>query len=212
MTFAHDERLALCDSALSAGPHAPTLCDGWTVADLVAHLYIRENDPLAAMGIMVPPLAELTSRHMDAALQRHGFEGLVAAVRNGPGRWSPFRIPAVDEKANFTEMFIHHEDIRRGGDVVPAPRELPEGFEDALWRSASIAKMIFRSAPMGVVLERSDVPDATLRVKGGSRTVTIVGKPSELTLFLSGRREAADVQLVGETDVVAEFGSLRVGM
>jgi hypothetical protein len=95
---------------------------------------------------------------------------------------------------------------------VPAPRELTEGFEDALWRSASIAKMIFRSAPMGVVLERSDVPDASLRVKGGSRTVTIVGKPSELTLFLSGRRGAADVRLVGEADVVAEFGSVRVGM
>jgi uncharacterized protein (TIGR03085 family) len=212
MTFAPAERLALCEAALTAGPDAPTLDEGWTVADLVAHLYIRENDPLAALGIMVPPLAELTSHHMDAALQRFGFEGLVAAVRNGPGRWSPFRIPAVDEKANSTEMFIHHEDIRRGGDIVPPPRELPPGFEDSLWRSAAIAKMIFRSAPMGVVLERSDVPNATLRVKGGSRTVTIVGKPGELTLYLSGRREAADVQLVGETDVVAEFGSVHVGM
>lgn len=212
MTFAPAERLALCEAALTAGPDAPTLDEGWTVADLVAHLYIRENDPLAALGIMVPPLAGLTSRRMEAAKQRFGFEGLVAAVRNGPGRWSPFRIPGVDEKANCTELFIHHEDIRRGGDVVPAPRELTEGFEDALWRSATIAKMIFRSAPMGVVLERSDVPDASLRVKGGSRTVTIVGKPSELTLFLSGRRGAADVRLVGEADVVAEFGSVRVGM
>ena len=40
MTFAHDERLALCDTALTAGPDASTLDEGWTVADLVAHLHI----------------------------------------------------------------------------------------------------------------------------------------------------------------------------
>src|SRR5450756_1020791 len=82
MTFAHDERLALCDTALSAGPDAPTLDEGWTVADLVAHLYIRESDPLAAIGVVVPPLAGLTARHMDAALQQYWFEGLLEVVRN----------------------------------------------------------------------------------------------------------------------------------
>jgi len=31
-------------------------------------------------------------------------------------------------------MFIHHEDIRRGGGgLVPAPRELGSTVEDALW-------------------------------------------------------------------------------
>jgi len=213
MTFAHDERLALCDTALTAGPDASTLDEGWTVADLVAHLHIRESDPLAAMGIMVPPLAGLTARHMDAALQRYGFEGLLEIVRNGPGRWSPLRLPGVDEKANGTEMFIHHEDIRRGGGgLVPAPRELGSTVEDALWRSAGMAKLVFRSAPVGVVLERSDVPGAELRAKAGTRTVTLVGKPSELTLYISGRRDAAEVRVVGEPDAVATFESVRVGM
>src|SRR5664280_1318822 len=148
MTFARNERLVLCDTALAAGPDASTLDEGWTVADLVAHLHIRESDPLAAMGIMVPALAGLTARHMDAALQRYGFEGLLEIVRNGPGRWSPLRLPGVDEKANGTEMFIHHEDIRRGGGGLrPAPRELGSTVEDALWRSAGMAKLVFRSAP-----------------------------------------------------------------
>jgi len=213
MTFAHDERLALCDIALAAGPDASTLDEGWTVADLVAHLHIRESDPLAAMGIMVPPLAGLTARHMDAALQRYGFEGLLEIVRNGPGRWSPLRLPGVDEKANGTEMFIHHEDIRRGGGgLVPAPRELGSTVEDALWRSAGMAKLVFRSAPVGVVLERSDVSGAELRAKAGTRTVTLVGKPSELTLYISGRRDAAEVRVVGDPDAVATFESVRVGM
>lgn len=212
MTLAQTERRALCDDALTIGPDAPTLDEGWTVADVVAHLYVRENDPLAAMGIMVPPLAGLNRRHMDAALQKHGFEGLVQVLRNGPGRWSPMRIPGMDERANGTEMFIHHEDIRRGGGVVPAPRDLGSAVEDALWRSAGMAKLVFRSAPVGVVLARSDVAGAELRAKSGSRTVTLVGKPSELTLYMSGRREAADVQLVGEPEAVATFESVHLGM
>ena len=32
------ERAALCNSALEAGEDAPTLCEGWTVKDLVIHL------------------------------------------------------------------------------------------------------------------------------------------------------------------------------
>ena len=212
MTLAQTERLALCDDALAAGPDAPTLDEGWTVADLVAHLYVRESDPLAAIGIMVPPLSGLTRRHMDAALQKFGFDGLVQVVRNGPGRWSPMGLPGIDERANGTEMFIHHEDIRRGGSEMPAPRELGRAVEDVLWKSAGMAKLLFRRSPVGVVLERSDVPGTELRAKPGARTVTLVGRPSELTLYMSGRRGAADVRVVGEPDSVAQFESVRFGM
>ena len=212
MTFAHDERIALCDTALTAGPDAPTLCEGWTVADLIAHLHVRESDPLAALGIMVPPLAGLTSRHMDAALQRYGFESLVEVVRKGPGRWSPLRVPGVDERANGMEMYIHHEDIRRAAGVVPATRDLGSAVEDSLWKAAGIATMVLRKATVGIVIERSDVAGTELRAKAGTRTVTLVGKPSELVLYIAGRREAADVRLVGEPAAVASFESVRVGM
>ncbi|MHB1008097.1 MAG: TIGR03085 family metal-binding protein [Propionibacteriaceae bacterium] len=210
MTFAHDERLALCDDALRVGPEAPTLDEGWTVADLVAHCYIRENDPVAALGITVPTLAPLTSRHMDAALRRHGFEGLAEAVRNGPGRWSPLRLPGVDALVNGTEMFIHHEDIRRGSGEV-TPRDLGRAAEDGLWRGLGIALLTLHKAPVGVVLERAD-SGASRRVKAGTRTVTLVGKPSELTLWVSGRRQAADVRLVGEPDAVATLTAFTTSM
>ena len=124
MTFAHDERLGFCDDALNAGPDAPTLDAGWTVADLVAHAYIREHDPVAVLGIRVPQLAPLTARRMDEALSRYGFEGLVRAVRTGPPRWSPIRLSGVDALTNTTEMFIHHEDIRRGSGEITT-RQLP---------------------------------------------------------------------------------------
>lgn len=41
--LARRERHQLCDLALQVGPDAPTLCDGWTVFDLIAHLVVREN-------------------------------------------------------------------------------------------------------------------------------------------------------------------------
>ena len=46
------ERGRLCDLLLVVGPDHPTLCEGWTTADLAAHLVIRERKPLAGPGIV----------------------------------------------------------------------------------------------------------------------------------------------------------------
>ena len=37
------ERMGLCDLFVELGPDAPTLCEGWTTADLAAHLVLREH-------------------------------------------------------------------------------------------------------------------------------------------------------------------------
>ena len=47
-SIAQSERQALCSLLEDRGPLAPTLCEGWTTADLAAHLYVRERKPLAA--------------------------------------------------------------------------------------------------------------------------------------------------------------------
>ena len=147
---------------------------------------------------------------MDAILDRYGFQALVEVVRSGPGKWSPFRL--FDEAANTTEMYIHTEDVRRAADPMPAARSLRQGFEDALWKQLRLTKMSLRKAPVGVVLERSDVPGTTTRAKGGTRTVTIAGLPSELVLFVAGRRQVADVQLIGDPDAVAALRSFSPSM
>ena len=46
------ERDELCDLFVARGPDAPTLCEGWTTADLAAHLVVRERNPLAGPGIV----------------------------------------------------------------------------------------------------------------------------------------------------------------
>ncbi len=49
-TFAKRERLLLADLLETAGPDAPTLCEGWRTRDLAAHVVVRERRPDAAGG------------------------------------------------------------------------------------------------------------------------------------------------------------------
>jgi uncharacterized protein (TIGR03085 family) len=207
MTFAKDERARLCDLLLAVGPDAPTLCAGWTTHDLAAHLWIRETDPLGAPGMIVKPLAGLTDRRMTETKNRWPFPELVERIRNGPARLSVFALPGVDEPANTTEFFIHHEDIRRAGNEPAGPRELDASVEDWMWRRLKLlGRALLRRVSVGVVLERnpatpeSSTEPETIRAQSGNPIVTVVGKPSELIMFAFGRTESADVKLVGEPD------------
>lgn len=200
MGFAKAERAAFCEAALAVGPSAPTLCEGWDTADLVAHVWTRENDPLALPGVVVPALEKLTAERHRRALQRWGFLGLVELVRHGPPRGSVFSLPGVDELANTLELFVHTEDVRRPNGLPRRPRSA--SFEDMVWgRVARLARVAFRGLDVGLVLERDS--GETVRVRRGTSTVAVVGAASELLLFVFGRRSHAAVRLVGKPDAVA---------
>lgn len=211
MTFAQSERAELADLLDRVGPEAPTLCEGWTAHDLAAHLWIRETDPVGAGGIVARPLAGILDRRMVETKARWPYAELVDKVRNGPARFSVFAIPGVDEGANTTEYFVHHEDVRRAGTEPRSPRPLPEDVEGWLWRRLKLlARAQFRRAKVGVVLERegsrgADGEPETIRAAAGAHIVTAVGRPSELTLFAHGRTGVAEVRLVGEPDAVEQL-------
>ncbi len=188
------------------------MCEGWTVTDLIAHLHARENDPLGALSLLVPPLKEVAAKRRRDLMSTYGFAGVVARVADGPRRTSVFGLPGVDDKANGVEMYVHHEDIRRAADPIPPARVLGQDIEDALWGKLGMAALTFRKSPVGVVLERSDRPGQTRRAKAGTRTVTLVGLPSELLLYVFGRRTVADVRLIGDPDSVTAFESQNVAV
>ncbi|MFV0450932.1 MAG: TIGR03085 family metal-binding protein [Propioniciclava sp.] len=201
MGFAKQERAALCDALIEAGPEAPTLCEGWSAHDLAAHVWVRENDPIAVPGVLIKPLNSVTSSRMDAVKTRWTYAELVDRIRRGPGLASLFAIPAVDEKANTGEFFVHTEDVRRPAGLVPRPTE--DEFEATMADMlASMAKALMRDARCGIIYERTDVAES-LRVRPGTTTVTVIGKPSELYLFSYGRMQDARVELVGESEAVA---------
>ena len=218
MSFAKSERAALCDLFEERGPDAATLCEGWTTHDLAAHLWIRETDPVGAGGILAKPLAGLLERRMGETKSRWPYAELVDKVRNGPARFSVFAIPGVDEGANTTEFFVHHEDVRRAGNAPGAPREVGVEVEEWMWRRLKLlARAHFRRARVGVVLERAASPVTpgaagprnpestraeTIRAVAGAPIVTVVGPPTELTLLANGRTAAARVRYVGESEAV----------
>jgi len=211
MTLARDERLALCALLEQTGPSAPTLCDGWTTLDLAAHLVLRERRPDAGAGIVIGPLAGYTRRVQRALTERESFDGLIASIRNGPPRMSPFRLPGVDERANLVEFFVHHEDIRRG---VPgwAGRKVTPALSEALWGRLGMARFVLRKAPVGVELVRDDTTGpGRVRITAKARTpvVTVTGAPGELALWTAGRRDAAQVRLDGTEAAVRTLNGTR---
>ena len=193
--LAQTERSELCDLALQLGEDQPTLCGDWTVKDLVVHLVLRERSP-AAVGILVPPLSGLT----DAAsrrLARTDFAVLVERLRGGPPRWSPVALPPVDAAVNTLEYLVHHEDVRRAQPTW-SPRDLDDRAERAVWRALHpMAKVLTRPVPAGVVLEDS-VSGSRLSASRGAGQTVVRGRPSEIALYLFGRKEQADVEVTGD--------------
>lgn len=65
MSIAQDERAGLAADLSRLGPDAPTLCKGWTARDLLTHLLLRENDPLAVPGMAVNVFDAVTQARAD---------------------------------------------------------------------------------------------------------------------------------------------------
>ncbi|MFC8665374.1 MULTISPECIES: TIGR03085 family metal-binding protein [Streptomyces] len=201
-THAKRERLLLADLLETEGPDAPTLCEGWNTRDLAAHVVVRERRPDAAGGILIKQLASRLDRVM-AEFTDKPYEELIQLIRTGPPRFSPFSLKQIDEASNAIEFYVHTEDVRRAQpDWVP--RELDPVFQDALWsRLERTARLMGRGTPTGLVLRRPDGQTAVAH--RGTPVVTATGEPSELLLFLYGRKNAAEVELEGDKDAIVKL-------
>ncbi|MFE6284005.1 TIGR03085 family metal-binding protein [Streptomyces sp. NPDC057877] len=201
-TFAQRERLLLADLLETAGPEAPTLCEGWQTRDLAAHVVVRERRPDAAGGILIKQLAPRLEKVMEEFAAKP-YEELIQLIRTGPPRFSPFSLKQIDEASNTVEYYVHTEDVRRAQPDW-TPRELDPVFQDALWsRLERSARLMGRGAPTGLVLRRPDGQTAVAH--RGAPVVTVTGEPSELLLFLYGRQNAAKVELDGDENAIAKL-------
>jgi uncharacterized protein (TIGR03085 family) len=208
MNLATAERAAICDEFERVGPDRPTLCAGWTTHDLLAHLLVRERQPWASPGIVVPALNQVTER----AMQKFAdvpWPRMINQLRAGAPGWSPFRINKVDEFANGGEFFVHHEDVRRG-EPGWVPRPADPVRDAQLWELlARMSRVLFRKSSSGIVLCRPSGEQQV--VKTGQGVLTIVGEPSELVLLAFGR-SAVQVQYEGDPALVKEFTATGRGL
>jgi uncharacterized protein (TIGR03085 family) len=208
----------LCTLFDKTGPDAATLCEGWSTADLAAHLVLRERRPDAAVGILGGPMTRYTARTQRKLRAKVPFPMLVETIRTGPPRFSFFGIPGIDAKANFAEYFVHHEDVRR---AQPGwePRELDDVLADAVWGLLSQARLMLRKVPVGIEFARDDTRErgdgaraVRMTVRGRTPVVTVIGAPAELLMWTFGRTDAADVNLEGAEADVAALTQARWGI
>lgn len=206
-TLARRERHDLCDLALVLGEDAPTLCGDWDARQLVAHLLVREHSPLGALGIAMATFAPLTDRAM-ARVVRRDFAVLVERLRE-PGL-TPYALWPVEVLGNTLEYLVHHEDLRR---AQPGwrPRERTPADDDAIWTAIRIGgRALVRPAGVPVRIRRADTgKEVTMR--GGADPVTVVGSPTEVTLFLFGRRQLHDLTFEGPAEKVTALRGADLG-
>jgi uncharacterized protein (TIGR03085 family) len=184
MSLTTDERAEMCDSFEKFGPDAPTLCEGWTTRDLLAHLLVRERRPDAAAGIVVPFLRKHAA-DVTKSVAAEPWDAMIAQFRGGPPIFSIWAIPVLGDKANLGEFFVHHEDIRRAQPHWEA-REGNQARDDALWSPLKMmGRMLFRKSPVGVTLRSAGRDDIV--AKKGDPGVILVGLPGEIVMHAFGR-------------------------
>ena len=202
-SLAQQERDTLSDLLLEYGPDAPTLCQGWTAADLAAHIVVRERRPDSGPGLVWPPMAGYTEKVRLAARDRMSWDQLVSTVRGGP----PWLLRPFDGPMNTVEFFIHVEDLRRGQDGWE-PRAIPPALADALWARVGPGGMA-KKVPATVVLASPGRED---KQGGSGAIVTVTGDPGELTMFAAGRQQAARVELTGDAALAAQLRAVSLGI
>ena len=219
--FALAERHELAQTLRRVDPDGPTLSGDWTVAQLAAHIVLRERSIVELLG-RAPSrrLRRIAQREIDELVAREPYQRLVDAVDTGPSwrdiRWpvptAPvWSLPAVRERANLLEYLVHHEDVRR---ALPdwAPRDLPPELHDAVWRRLPASTRItMRTVPVRVALVRPEHGEVHAG-RGRQVAVRVIGDPIELCLFAFGRRSAALVELDGPPDEVARLRGARIGL
>ena len=208
VTLAAGERHELCNLMQQLGPDAATLCEGWTTRDLAAHLVLREGRLDATPGILLPRLTGYTAR-VQRSITRRPWPELVEQIRSGPPWWSPWRLPGLGDRANTMEFFVHHEDVRRAQPQW-SPRRADERRARVLWiLLGRAARLLYRQAPVGVVLPTPEGGQCTAR--RAERSVVLVGSPEELTLHAFGRDRAV-VEIEGDQIDVAGLRSSQRGL
>ncbi|WP_425309391.1 maleylpyruvate isomerase family mycothiol-dependent enzyme [Ammonicoccus fulvus] len=190
-----DERYALfCETLSSVEPSAPTLCDGWTVHDLAAHVWLIKRDPAGWPGMALPFLAHVTDARLAAIKDRWSYAALIDRLReHGPGIAAMPGDGFEGHRHALGEYVIHTEDIRRPNDLPPLP-DTP-ALRNALWRRVGVAARILRGRGRdGLILQRPQGGDVIV-VRGRPGGSSVIGEPIEVLLWVYGRESAAAVEI-----------------
>lgn len=168
---------------------ANSLCAGWTVEDVAAHLITRERNVLAGIGLVVPGLHFVHDRRIEREKAK-GHKYIISKLEKYPW-W-------MASGLNTAEFYIHNEDMLRGDLKMGRPEPNNEA-QEILWGALKgIAK--FRKhelADLGSITIENNKTGAVISVPNKNNPVNtaVSGRPSELLLYIYGRRDAAKVTI-----------------
>ena len=194
------ERQGLVETLKALGPDAPTLCEGWMTKHLLAHLIMRETEPVNASGILLKGRQKQTQNRLEE-LSTH-FESNLSKLKSGPPLWNPMRY--LDKWVNALEMLIHHEDVLRA-----QPNWQRRKFTDSETKELDF---LLKIAPRFLVRGAKVVPTLVVGDLPTTGRIILRGDQVDLLLFLAGRQSASTVSIEGDESDVADFMKSSFGI
>ncbi|OMH32985.1 maleylpyruvate isomerase family mycothiol-dependent enzyme [Tersicoccus sp. Bi-70] len=194
IALAHDERtdlLALLRTLTPEQWQAPTLCAGWTVRDVVAHVISFDGlSPVGLLGTIARGRLSFP-RMNDVALHRYAGHQPAQLIDLLARRLTPRGITATFGGAvGLTDALIHHQDIRR---PLGLPRDVPaERTVPALDFALTAPTLPSRRHVEDLRLIATDANWAH-----GSTTAPRIDGPAEALLLAVAGRPAALSDLTG---------------
>jgi uncharacterized protein (TIGR03083 family) len=165
--------------------HRPSLCDGWTVRQVAAHLALQNTTwsmmPRAALdlvghGGMNGAIHAMACRHAEQPV-----DAIIGEIRGRIGVWRP--LPTLTFRETAIDYLVHGQDIAVPlGRGLQMPPELAVVAADQLW---SCSRMFHaRKKLAGYRLVAGDAPWAA------GRGEEVCGPIGALLLLLTGRPAA----------------------
>lgn len=179
------ERLRLCAFLEELGTtewSVPSLCQGWTVRDVVAHLTIPTRATMSDVIIGAirarGSFHRMTTRQARDRAARFTPDDLIAQLRETAG--SARRMPGSGPMDPLVDVLVHGQDIAR-----PLRRPLPMPVTLAVPALDHVVNTPFTGAPKRVADLRVVAPDANWAT--GTGTAEVRGPATDLLLAVLGR-------------------------
>lgn len=194
----------------SAEWQADTLCAGWTVEDLAAHLVVRERGGIMArLGIVLPFLHHKHNAAIRKTKQKSHAK-LIKILERPPFWVKKFPL-------NIIEFYVHNEDLLRGG--LKRKRVLPDELEQALsGYLPQLMRLAFRKVSGGFDLIVHDETAGEVYKRQIGRTVEkapeleLSGTAGELMLLFAGRGRHAKVRVSGSAEARRLYTMADIGL
>jgi uncharacterized protein (TIGR03085 family) len=168
-------------------------------------LVTRDRRPDAGPGLVIGALHPYTSFLERRRRVGTSYERLVEQIRSGAPIYTPLRLEAL----NVHEYFVHHEDVRRANGSGPRPAD-PE-LDLALWTALKRMGPMMTRGVGKIGLDLTTTSGEEVRLRSGTPSVRLRGEVPELFLYLFGRKDAAEVEVHGPADAVAQLAAARMG-